>query len=208
MDYKLSWNLTWCGLHYRKETWQLWLNMQSELESKLLGFFFGFTLSSVQGLNGNPNTRQHFVAGGGQCGWLWLVVVVTRVMISVFLTYCGIFFFFVFGLMKCMRFRLSADIFGAKVLWTFLATRLAYIINNCTRGALSRLMLPYLMAFGDLNSAPGALTLFLGFFFYPWVNEIWLQIVAMNEKYSHALCSPWEIYSKGIQLRENFAWGV
>lgn len=163
LQIKLKLNLMWAASSKRDLAALIKYAIRVGIE--IVGIFFGFTLSSVQGLNGNPNTRQHFVAGGGQCGWLCLVVVVTRVMISVFLTYCGIFFFFVFGLMKCMRFRLSADIFGAKVLWTFLATRLAYIINNCTRGALSRLMLPYLMAFGDLNSAPGALTLFSGFFF-------------------------------------------
>lgn len=114
LQIKLKLNLMWAASSKRDLAALIKYAIRVGIE--IVGIFFGFTLSSVQGLNGNPNTRQHFVAGGGQCGWLWLVVVVTRVMISVFLTYCGIFFFFVFGLMKCMRFRLSADIFGAKVL--------------------------------------------------------------------------------------------
>lgn len=104
----------------------------------------------------------------GQSGQ-W-VVVLTRAMISVLF----LFFFGNFSLcsilMKCMRWRLSADIFSAKVLWTFLATRLAYIINNCTRGALSRLKSTHLMAYEGLVLTPGALT----FFGFLWLNEIWL----------------------------------
>lgn len=124
------------------------------------GFCFGFWyLTIIQSLNGNPNTRQHFVdcvvrvVSGWWC-WLgrW---------------FRSSFFFGIFSLcsilMKCMRWRLSAGIFSAKVLWTFLATRLAYIINNCTRGALSRLMSTHLMAYEGLVLTPGALT-FSGFF--------------------------------------------
>jgi len=88
--------------------------MRAKWESESWGIFvsdwFGFSVfwffaCYVQGLNGNRNTRQHFVARGQ-----W--VVLSRVMISVFLIFV-LNFFFVFCLMKCMRFRLSAGVSSA-----------------------------------------------------------------------------------------------